>query len=547
VALIGLLSALEQKAQAKVELNKARQKLTDTRGKLTLAQCYEIVGENDKARDVYSDPRLAASPELAVRRALAGYHLRAGNPLEAKKHLNYLVKVAEAKEPATVVWARGVLAILAALGGRYAETREALADLERSGAQDTSAGIDGQRARAVILATRGNRPDRLKAIDILKGLIAEGRDQPPDRLLLAQLYEANNDWPQARKQLTNLLKRAGGNTAANLVAYISSLLRHGEVEEAEQALAQLEKVPDTAGTLAFVSLKAQVWHRQDRKPEAVRLLRNHAAQHEEAFGPVALVLEGLKEYRAAEEMYRKHGEKSANPSAVLALAGFFTRQKRYQEALDVCERAWEKGPPGIVANTCLGVLKAAEDNKAVQGLVERQLQAALKKDPRSIVLRHALANLRVVQRRYGEAEAIYRDLLLSEDRGAALVRNNLAWLLACQKKRIPEALTLMDEAIARAGPLPLLLDTQAQVFLEAGKIKEAIKLLEGVVAESPKDPTYHFHLAQAHLADRNRTAATRSLLQARRLGLNETTLHPLQRKGYDKMLRDLGLPRTSVE
>src|SRR5436190_762508 len=83
------------------------------------------------------------------------------------------------------------------------------------------------------LATRTNRRDRREAIRLLEGLIDEGVDQPQDRLLLVQLYEADNEWPRAHRQLILLRKMPGGNSSATLIAYVSAMLRHGELEEAE--------------------------------------------------------------------------------------------------------------------------------------------------------------------------------------------------------------------------------------------------------------------------------------------------------------------------
>jgi Tfp pilus assembly protein PilF len=545
MTLIAFLWASEKKDQARAELAGAEKKLTDVRGKVVLAQCFEIVGDNDRAGKLYANPQLAGSSDLLVRRGVAGHFLRGGNATVARKHLNYLVKAAGTKDPSTAVWARGMLAILAALGGDYAETQEALASLNQSAARDAAAGIDGRRAQAAILAKRGNRSDRLKAVALLQALLVEGRDQPPDRLLLAQLHEANNDWPKARRQLAALLKMSGGATPANLVAYVSALLRHGELEEAERALRQLEKLPSTTGTLALASLQAQLLHRQGKAPEAVALLIRHATKRGQAFGQVALVLEELKEHKAAERMYQKHQEQSPNPAALLAYAAFLGRQKRYDEALDVCERAWVKAPADAVANACLGLLEGARDNLAVQGRVDRQFRAALKKDPRSVLLRLSLANLRVVQRDYPDAERIYAELI-RDNPGNVLARNNLAWLLACQKKRIPEALVLMAEAIARAGPQATLLDTQALVLLEAGRAKEAVKILEGLVLELPNKTGFRFHLARAHAADGNRQEARRAALQALRLGLKESTLHTLERPACARLLQGLGLPSNAL-
>jgi Tfp pilus assembly protein PilF len=551
LTLIGFLIATERKEQAKTELSKAESKLTDVRGKAALAQCYEFMGENEKAKELYERSEFTNSSDFLVRRAVAVHYLRVGNAEAATQHLNFLVKAAATKEPSTVVWARGMLAILVALNRDRSKTQEALALLKESMARDSTAAVGGRRVQAAILATQGNRRDREKAIRLLQGLIDDGQDQPADRLLLAQLHEANKDWLKARQQLMGLLKTPGGVTATNLVAYVSALLRHDEVEEAERALGQLEKLPSTAGTLPFVSLKARVWHRRGKEKEAVALLIDHATKRGQVFGQVGAILENLKEYRAAEQMYKIHAEKAPNPSAMLAYAGFLGRHKRYHEALGLCERAWAKAPAAAVVNTCLSILGAAEDNKAVQGRVEQQFLAALKKAPQSVLLRLSLANLRVLQREYEDAEKIYRDLLRedpinAEDPGNVLARNNFAWLLVCQRKNVPEALKLMEQAIDRAGPRPTLLDTQALVFLQVGKVADAVKILEGLVVEAPQKAVYRFHLAQAQSANRNRQGARQSLLQAVRLGLKESTLHPLERQVYAQLLHDLGIPKNAL-
>jgi Tfp pilus assembly protein PilF len=239
-------------------------------------------------------------------------------------------------------------------------------------------------------------------------------------------------------------------------------------------------------------------------------------------------------------MYRQHAEKAANPAAGLAYAAFLGRQNRFTAALDICRGAWSKVPPAQVANACLSILELAAQNKEVQAEVDRQFQAALKKDPRSVVLRLSVANLRVLQRQYADAEEIFRRLI-AESKRNALARNNYAWLLACQKERASEARQLIDEAVATAGPLALLLDTKALVCLAEDKPKEAVALLEKVVAEAPKEATYHFHLAQARLADGNHVGARRAVLEAQRVGLKASSLHPLERPGYERLKRALGL------
>ncbi len=540
VALVSFLVATGRQEQGKAELARAEKKLTDAKGRLALALCCETVGEKDRAAELFAAPALRASPELYIRQAVAAYHLRTGKPDAARPHLEFLVKNAPDREPRTAVWARGMLAVLTALGGDYTKTMASLTPLEEAQPEDSVSRTLVRRYQAAILASRGNRADRQKAIGLLEAIVTDKMDAPTDRLLLAQLYEANGQWPRARQQLAGLLKRSDGNTPPNLVAFIAALLRHDEVDEAATALEPLEKFRGAADTLAVVSLKAQVRHRQGKKEEAVRLLTEHAAKNGQAYGLVATVLENLKEPEAAEKMFKRHAEKSSNPAAPLAYADFLGRQKRFAAALDVCRPAWGKNSAPLVANTCMRILQASGDDKEVQAAVEAQFLAALMKEPSSVLLRLALANLRVVQRRYEDAENVYLTLI-AENADNYLARNNFAWLLACQKKQLGEARKLIEEAISRAGPRALLLDTKALVCLAEGKPKDAVSLLEGVVAEAPTSATYHFHLAQARLADGNRVGAKRSLLQAQEAGLKAGGLHPLERPGYESLLRNLGL------
>ena len=53
--------------------------------------------------------------------------------------------------------------------------------------------------------------------------------------------------------------------------------------------------------------------------------------------------------------------------------------------------------------------------------------------------------------------------------------NNLAWLLAFQAGKEPEALKHIDRAIAIVGEDPSLLDTRAVIYLNMGKHEQALQ------------------------------------------------------------------------
>src|SRR5262249_47253923 len=103
-----------------------------------------------------------------------------------------------------------------------------------------------------------------------------------------------------------------------------------------------------------------------------------------------------------------------------------------------------------------------------------------KADPSELI--GHLAALRTRQGRYGDAEAVYRQVLGREPRNTAAL-NNRSCLLAL-RGRADEALTLVGRALAVEGPVPFLLDTRALAYLGKKRSDRAVKDLEEAVTEA---------------------------------------------------------------
>jgi tetratricopeptide (TPR) repeat protein len=535
LALVLFLNEIGQKQQAEKEIACAERALSGEKAPLALAICYETVGQRDKADPLYLAAKAARPNDPATLRALAGYYLRTGRLKEARPHLVSLSRTKSADE----AWAKRTLAVLTALEGNHREMRDAMAalgvepDKVGKGADESSA-LD-QRARARVLAIQQVRRDRSEAIRILENLIERKVATTEDHFLLARLYEQNGDWPRARNQLLILSTLSGGENATYLAHQARSMLRHGQPEAAAEALARLEKTaPDGVETQ---EINARVLHSQGKREEAVKILQGLASDKRANLAGVAGVLEELNEPEAAESMYRKLVDRSERPTDVLLLIGYLGRRKRIREALDLGERTWGKCPPEAVAEACLLVLEEAPEDRASQDRVARQFEAILAKVPKSPALLAALGHLRALQGRYDDAEAIYRQALASNDRDA-LAMNNLAWLLALQKRDTGEALTLVEKALDIVGANAALLDTQALVHLSRGQSEQAITILQEVTAERRTGVSY-FHLAQAYQLSGNRTAATQTMRLAETAGLTRAKLHPLERPAYESLIGEL--------
>src|SRR5262249_42554327 len=158
------------------------------------------------------------------------------------------------------------------------------------------------------------------------------------------------------------------------------------------------------------------------------LLKQQADRKDASVAAIAAVLEELGYVAAAEELYRKLVDPSKQPESVLVLASFLGRQKRFREALELCDGAWQMCPPVPLAQGSLRIFAEAPDDPAQAERLDRRMQSALQKNPEMLPLWSSLAFLRHIQGRYDEAEALCRQILEKDPHNVTAL-NNLAWLL----------------------------------------------------------------------------------------------------------------------
>jgi Tfp pilus assembly protein PilF len=118
------------------------------------------------------------------------------------------------------------------------------------------------------------------------------------------------------------------------------------------------------------------------------------------------------------------------------------------------------------------------------------------------------------QRQGDKAIAVY-SRLLERQSAPAVIKNNLAYLLA-EYQPTPENLAraqkLASEILDDNPEDPRLLDTMGWIYCKEKKYSEAKKYLEKAVEKSPKHPVLQFHLGfcAAQLGD---TALARASLE----------------------------------
>ena len=102
------------------------------------------------------------------------------------------------------------------------------------------------------------------------------------------------------------------------------------------------------------------------------------------------------------------------------------------------------------------------------------------------------------------------------------------------------ALELINKAIKRTGPSPELLDTRGIVYLKSGDVEHALEDLKQAVGGAPTAAKY-FHLAQAHLAAKQKGEARENLGKAITAGLTSESLHALEIRSYQEVLDALNV------
>jgi tetratricopeptide (TPR) repeat protein len=578
IALIQLLVLTKKLDKAAQAIAEAEATLPPAKAPLVLAQCYEMLGRayegNDEAKEKasyaearkwYVNAQTAQPDNLTCARQLTDFYVRTRQITEAEAQLAAIRKRGTGPNNAEMVaWATRTLALIGASSTDPKRVRDALSLFGPDG--HAAVDPDDLRVLARVLEAQKTVGDRKRAIGILQSLVDKKLANVEDHFLLARLYEISGDWLKARERYRAL--DAGAKTSRDLetlnrrplylAKFATDLLRHRqaggeqEVNEAQDVVNELKLLqPDALGTLL---LQVDVDLARNQIDKAVAEIRACADQPN--VDPLALrrlaevAEKPLGRFEFAEELYRRLTDRSTNPQAKLPLAMFLGRRGRVKEALDICEPLWaNERELEAVAARCIEVVSASNKDDPSQvdrvaGWLDKALSALAAAPAQNLkavrFLTVALGNLRERQRRYQDAETLYRRAIEKGDPDA-ISYNNLAWLLALNDRKGEAALEYINKAIALKGLLPEFLDTRGVIYLiMGGKTQLAIDDLEKVVAADPSASKL-FHLAQAYNQANNKEKAKGYFKQAKVKGL-PTGLHPLEKLAYQKLPGELGLP-----
>jgi len=547
--LISFLVQARTQHEVTSALKEMESKFSSAKASLALAICHEMAGSQAKAQELYAQAAATRKNDANTLRALVDYYLRTGRVKEAQDSLGKIIEIKTAS-PEDHAWANRILSIVLVAQGSYQNSQKALANLNLI---DAAIGAPASfeetpedlRTKALVLAVQPSPRQRQRAIPILEKLL-ERDPRPDDQLLLAHCYEIAGVWPKAKDRFRRLLD-ANEDRPKYLIPYALALLRHQELDDCQKCLAILEKLPDQLQTFSVTEIKARLLASQRRIAEAVAQIRDYVESKESKPQDMAIrlelgasILDSLHQGFSSDRIFAAEAEKmyrecvSRRPEKAFLLASFMSRHGRQDEALDWCDRGRTNSAPLQMAQVALAILHQGPVDTTQYSRVDKWLKVSIERNPKLVPeFMMLLADLRTLEGNYAEAITTYRQVLSRDKRNAAAL-NNLAWILALQQGKGPEALDLAQEAIQITGPIPNILDTRGVIYLTMGRADQAIEDFESAVMEKP-NPNYSYHLARAFLVAKNPDRAKQAFRRAKDLGFKPDRLDPLERDDYARL------------
>jgi tetratricopeptide (TPR) repeat protein len=435
--------------------------------------------------------------------------------------------------------AKGELAVLYLAQGRKDESAKLVEEILKENPKDMTAlklqGLmaltkkEGVKAVADFRILTQDQPQNLENWLLLARAHQINKDTQLSKEAAKKALEIKPDYMEARAflysiyiqdkeydELIRLIKdylRGNEKDVANWGALGDVYVLKGDDKEAKKAFQKMidlePKNPKGYVKMAWLS-------RKNKQPkETARYLEMALQQNpndHQALRLLVALYEEQKQPAKALEVARAAVAKTPKNAEIQQILGeVYLIQKQPEAAATALEEALTLNPNDPQA---LGLLMRAYLGMPDRAKVMQQLSQKVEDPKAPVFYTMALAQIYEQQREGGKAIALYNRLL--ERPGApAVIRNNLAYLLA-EYQPTPENLAraqkMAGEILDDNPEDPRLLDTMGWIYCKEKKYSEAKKYLERAVEKAPKHPVLEYHLGfcAAQLGD---TALARSSLE----------------------------------
>lgn len=505
---------------------------------LFLAQSYAMLGDAAQAQKWYRQAVENGADRADIQRDAAKFFSGFDSALAeqcARKALQL--------DPADKEARRLLATLLIDRGGQAEELAEVwkLIDSSVQGGDSTDL-----RLEAIFLLRRGGVDNRSRAKTILEELIADGGNVAPiDRLLLAQIYEAEGGADAARELLLVLVSRKDP-APAHLAAYAELLLRSDRAPESVAVIDQLAAIEPEAASLRTLSLRVQSLKalKDDSKVSQVleAFLKKNLTSATPPAEQVQLLLAvgnlcaAAELAKPAENCFRR--ALKLEPAAYSGLARWLANTDRIHESIEVCIAAAQHDKTAEPAISLISFMLTRKLSEADRSLAEGFLKQMLQAHPKDGRLLQAMGTMRLLEGQRADAVKYLRETLAVDPRNLDAL-NNLALLLSEDPSTQAESIRYIDQALAIAGASPELLDSKGWILLKQHQLDQAAAMFLEALSLPPGDPRHRFHLAVVYHLQGKRTEAKESLAAALENKLPVELLSPEERDQLAKLETEL--------
>jgi tetratricopeptide (TPR) repeat protein len=555
VLLVQLFADDKNMASAEEVIKEAKGHLSPEDVTRVMAQCYESMGQTEKAIAEYEAAMKAFPKDAELAAMAARFYLRNGFNDDSIKQLLRISEGEVKADSAMQRWAKRLQAAILFDEGS-GNQRKIVRLLDENLAVDPDS-PDDLYTKALLLMADVTGQQNKQARKVLEKLVSIKKQSHPEAsFLLAKVYlDGDGGWPKYKFQMRELLDEKG-HEPRYVGSFAEELIKHKEFPEAEKWLDRLDKTaPDEQET---VQVRSKLLFEKGQYDSVIRLLDGWcdaaASKPKEQLRRLQFTAGYLGAYarqlsedgkktmanffvQQAEDRYQQFISRAkADP---ILMAGFMAEVGKAEPAIKLFATSWKKSKPKVVASVAFSIMNGRGMTGPLLYRLNGILKKAIAQHPDEIILQMALAVGTDLSGKSDQAEAMYRKMLAtSPDNVSAM--NNLAVHLACKKKKLDEAERLVDQAINKGGGTrgeihPDLLDSRAQVMMAKGKNQSALADLGRAIRMRPNSPLYRFHLADALQRSGRTRAAREAFKEAQNRGLYEEMLTPPERRIYRKM------------
>ncbi|MDO4558140.1 MAG: hypothetical protein Q4C47_04160, partial [Planctomycetia bacterium] len=410
------------------------------------------------------------------------------------------------------------------------------------------------RLKAELYAADGQPASRKVALDIAGDLAKNFKPSILDEeLLYGRMLLLTGDRTGTNRYYEQLRSRYPESTEV-LSAYVAALLANREYRDAKVYIDQLLLLaPDSSQAIQYRMQRLFLIGEYDELVKETRRQLDRVRNLPDSNYPDACLAFGKllayyatqpvsEAFRAdlpkvaleAEACFRQASQMDQNCGWAVPLASLMIRNGRVDEAIALIRDRSATGNEADCTNFLIDAAQLAPKFTPEQAAaIDTFVQEILTRFGRTYVVLSGLAEYRICQERYDEAEAIYQEVLQTTPNSLSTL-NNLAYLWAVQKKNTEEAMTLIDRAIQYYGGQLQLRDTRATIWIAMNQPEKALKDLESQPTET-LSVVNMFHRAVALLMLGRQDEAQTTFIDAKIQGLTPEMLRTLELDVYRQL------------